>query len=236
MEVTQTFKKLLENRDYDSGNWLDREEKEGTLPCKFTEVSTNRGRLVYVGNASQVHNPINYDEVKKEAVKKLYGQISPKLWKLFPKMSIMPKLSHDELMYLINSYEEIREKLIEEKHSEYNTRGIFRRIQKTLAGRNFNPETLEFDLEKQDEPDPAIEEVQKQLAKYRSNPSPNDHQTSIQFVELSTRAYNRLKDYDIRTIEELAHVKTSLYQTKGVGFVLKNELEGIVKAVGTLPR
>ena len=204
---------LLNLNDRTLGEWFTT-DRENSHPCRFVKVNDTRGKLVYVARPYRMKNLIDREQIKMAAIKKLHGELG-KLW----------KLSQQELVYLINSFEKIHEQLIADELSEHSIHVTLQRVSRTLTGRNFDLETLEFDLEKT--PDPAAIKLQKQLAEYRSNPEKDDFSCrSIEELELSVRAYNQLKDHDIQTFGELVHLQEIICKGRKLrGLGRKTQLE-----------
>jgi len=215
MEIPKAFVELLNLNDWTLGEWLPRESKEGH-PCRFVRVNDTRGRLVFIARPYRFKKPINLDHLKMTAIKEIHQRFGK-----------YPKISQAELLDYINSFEEIYTQLLEEAQKEHNVRMTLQRVTRTLSGRNFDPETLEFDLDKSLPSDLATVELQKQLADYRENPRQEEEYCyrSIGELELSVRAYNLIKGQGIRTVGELRHVKAIFYKTKGVGRITRDELE-----------
>ncbi len=220
MEVPQVFEAMFQQGDEKQGEWLKRppnRDETGIIPVKFLKISEGRGKLVYVSRYCGFRNPINHEQIKKRAIKGLHNKLFSSLW----------KLSQEELLYLVNSYEEICTTLINNENRECKTRAAFKRVLKTLSGRHFDPNTLEFDLEKKEPRNLPPTHIQERLKEYRLNPEKSGHlsRSAQDELELSVRAYNLLNEHDIQTFGELVHVREFLRAGKLEGLGRKTQLE-----------
>ena len=223
MEVSKAFKKLFKQGDFNKGDWFRFNEGH---PCKYVAVNSTRGKLVYVSRPTRIRNTRDHQQIKKEAVRKLHDSLS----------TPFSGISLEDLSHLVDFYEKIYDKLLKMEEEQHLIKQAFRRMSQRLSGRNFNPETLEFDL-KLNKPDfqndPAVAELRRRQEEYRAIPNLQESQLwmnrSTDELVVSTWLYKKLRAFEIWTIGELVHVKESFYQIPGVGRKRKEELEEILE-------
>lgn len=222
MTISKAFKELLENNDRNRGQWLPKSENDRNYyPLKFIEIGPNRGRVVYIQPLQIIRNPIDKDKIKQEAIKQLSAELPE-------------QISRKEVPAYIDVYEGIVDRLMIQEDAEHIVRRTFCRLWEALAHRHFDPETLEFDIEKWLPRDLASVELRQKLEEYRRNPNSSAlHSLSTEEIEFSVRAYNLIKEQGIQTFGELLHVKDFLRRGKvrGVGRKMQKEIEEIITYV-----
>lgn len=218
MEVSKAFVYLIMNHnDSTAGEWL----KQGnSYLCRFIDMGSNRGRLVYVKHyPAPKRELVAESDIELMAIIELHGDLSPRLG----------KLSQGELLDLIRSYKRICSRLFEKHDEQERISHTFRKVKKALAGRRFDPETLEFDIQIPEVSDPASIQLAEELERYWTEPIETEiANRSIEALELSVRAYNLLCRYKIETIGALIRTKQIFYQLKGVGPKVQSEIEELL--------
>ncbi len=231
------------------------------IKVSYKDIGNGRAKLVSIlrfHNVLKMHKE-EYEEIErrtKEAVfdyyrkemEELYGPFpgAPKPFEplklVLPLDADMASAIYNIVWSCISEYSKFYAQVKKKVESEHIVRLTTRNIRGYFAGRRFDPETLEFDLEKT-KAESYYDRVKKRFDDYRrkneeklrrtcerNQRKPNANMP-VDNLEISVMPYNTVHNEEIRTLAELASYPVELF---GNGKI-KDEISEALESFGFRP-